>query len=829
MKGIFILSLILLASLAFVSANSLFSYTGQVTAGCGNGVLDSGELCDNAAPLGENNAYGDLCNSICQVSGSSNGAVQCRGHGVSVCVEKVPSDYFENNPLCIPNYACGGQYYRCNDLCPLPTSTNGTGGGGGGTNQTNTTCADDCSFGTRGCSGNYAQICANYDLDDCWEWNTGTYCTYGCSGGYCLTNPGNQTNQTSCTDSDGGKDYYVKGTVTIPSLKMDDSCVLSFWDASRNEWDYKDVSFCPANSNNDPQVSREDRCLIGELYCSSTSSIPIDNYYCPNGCKDGACLKEAPAVSCITNADCSSSYSRFCNEEGSVCESGTFSECIEGVCVERGGYGGCYPICNNGCENAECIIEEYTPYSCNSLIEEVKDPKEFSIYDVTYTPSKYTHVREDTFYINNVDEPAVTYSGSWYGYQTDRYYSLNYDVSVFKNKDVNLGSWIKDELSRYNLCTLRSFYVGDKEQKVYLCSWAFENEDLNVDRSQNKFINVLWPSANVLVQIGTQFGEYLTEEEALLLSQERIADFLNSLRDNSYDYSWDNYAFFNLDYPVSMVVEKDLVSCFSDIPQSTCSPSWDCKTDPVICPPHGYQTRTCIDYNCQSEPIVNQIYCSPGICAGCAVPRWFGDKWGSNKCIPYGFRFEQETDDYSEQIVEYEDSEHLDETDLNGEGSLVVESETKAILTLYDEAGNPYIYTLTPGAEIILDYPGFEEYIKFVLIVDGINYVPDGVSSVDITVKYSYLGMVQEKMDAYCDIDGYVKAQKTPLPDGTWASCQNNYECDSNVCSSGECVEVAQMLREASAFKKTVVRVACRFIHPFSQESYDSCLLDLLG
>ena len=60
MKGIFILSLILLASLAFVSANSLFSYTGQVTAGCGNGVLDSGELCDNAAPLGENNAYGDL-------------------------------------------------------------------------------------------------------------------------------------------------------------------------------------------------------------------------------------------------------------------------------------------------------------------------------------------------------------------------------------------------------------------------------------------------------------------------------------------------------------------------------------------------------------------------------------------------------------------------------------------------------------------------------------------------------------------------------------------------------------------------------------------------
>src|SRR3989344_4905332 len=813
MKGIFILSLILLASLAFVSANSLFSYTGQVTAGCGNGVLDSGELCDNAAPLGENNAYCDLCNSICQVSGSSNGAVQCRGHGVSVCVEKVPSDYFENNPLCIPNYACGGQYYRCNDLCPLPTSTNGTGGGGGGTNQTNTTCADDCSFGTRGCSGNYAQICANYDLDDCWEWNTGTYCTYGCSGGYCLTNPGNQTNQTSCTDRDGGKEYFVTGKACLGNACYTDTCTTGSEIADLMEY------------------------TCNGTYIPSNPYVSSNPYKCQYGCKDGACLKESPAVSCTTNADCPSTYSKYCNEEGSVCETGTFSDCVGGVCEGRGGYGGCYPICNNGCENAECIIQEYIPYSCDSLIEEVKDPKEFSIYDVTYFPSeKYTHVRDDTFYINNVNEPAVTYSGSWYGYQTDRYYSLNYDVSVFKNKDVNLGSWIKDELSRYNLCTLRSFYVGDKEQKVYLCSWVFENEDLDVDRSQNKFINVLWPSANVLVQIGTQFGEYLTEEEALLLSQERIADFLNSLQDNSLDYSWDNYEFFNLDYPLSLSVEADLVDCSSDVPKDTCSPSWDCKTDPVICPPHGYQTRTCIDYNCQSKSIETQIYCSPGICAGCVVPRWFGDKWGNNKCIPYGFRFEQQTGDYVDEIRQDEEQETLSEVYGGDDYKLVVESDERAILTIYGiQDGVSKEYILTPGAEITLDLTDLgvdDEDSNFIIIVNSINYNPssDGSgSSVDITIKYTYMGQVQQTMDAYCDIDGYVKVQKIRYSDGTWASCQNNYECDSNVCSSGECIEVAQMLREASAFKKAAVKLACRFVHPFSIENYDSCVVELIG
>lgn len=51
-----------------------------------------------------------------------------------------------------------------------------------------TDCTNDCKVtGQRQCSGNYQQICGNYDTDNCLDWKS-TYCTYGCANGYCNTN-----------------------------------------------------------------------------------------------------------------------------------------------------------------------------------------------------------------------------------------------------------------------------------------------------------------------------------------------------------------------------------------------------------------------------------------------------------------------------------------------------------------------------------------------------------------------------------------------------------------------------------------------------------------
>ena len=80
----------------------------------------------------------------------------------------------------------------------------------------------------------------------------------------------------------------------------------------------------------------------------------------------------------------------------------------------------------------------------------------------------------------------------------------------------------------------------------------------------------------------------------------------------------------------------------------------------------------------------------------------------------------------------------------------------------------------------------------------------------------------------YCDIDGEFKLQKGVVG-GEWASCDNNYECESNVCSSGECIEVTTIMKQASTFKQAMVNAWCFFIHPFSEDNRNTCKYDLIG
>ena len=60
--------------------------------------------------------------AVAGTPGNWNG---CRGDGVHVCVDAVPSQYdryFTNHPNCVKNTACGGQFYTCNSACPPPGS-----------------------------------------------------------------------------------------------------------------------------------------------------------------------------------------------------------------------------------------------------------------------------------------------------------------------------------------------------------------------------------------------------------------------------------------------------------------------------------------------------------------------------------------------------------------------------------------------------------------------------------------------------------------------------------------------------------------------------------
>jgi hypothetical protein len=92
-----------------------------------------------------------------------------------------------------------------------------------------------------------------------------------------------------------------------------------------------------------------------------------------------------------------------------------------------------------------------------------------------------------------------------------------------------------------------------------------------------------------------------------------------------------------------------------------------------------------------------------------------------------------------------------------------------------------------------------------------------------------YLDKEYIKANMYCDIEGVVKIQKTREYGGDWAKCQNNYECYSNLCSSGECVEVQDMIDSVSRWKNIGSKIICRFAAIFTSITYNQCMVDALG
>lgn len=75
---------------------------------------------------------------------------------------------------------------------------------------------------------------------------------------------------SNCTDSDGGLNYYVKGEVYYQNQLFIDGCLQTGGDLAN------------------PILSGE----VVEQYCLD-GKLESKNYMCPNGCKDGACIKSS--------------------------------------------------------------------------------------------------------------------------------------------------------------------------------------------------------------------------------------------------------------------------------------------------------------------------------------------------------------------------------------------------------------------------------------------------------------------------------------------------------------------------------------------------------
>jgi len=92
-------------------------------------------------------------------------------------------------------------------------------------------------------------------------------CVAGGSGGGGIT--------PTCTDSDGGKNYYVKGTVE------------GSWEGYENI--EKETDACCIDCENRISVEKAENLI--EVFCNDKGYIDLEIYECPNGCEDGACIE----------------------------------------------------------------------------------------------------------------------------------------------------------------------------------------------------------------------------------------------------------------------------------------------------------------------------------------------------------------------------------------------------------------------------------------------------------------------------------------------------------------------------------------------------------
>src|SRR3989344_5367187 len=153
--------------------------------------------------------------------------------------------------------------------CPQPPCTKGT-------------CQQDCGqkCATYIRDGLKKEVCATCGNSVCESYETCT--SSSCNGDVCTADCGflfcsKDCEKQGCTDSDGGKDYFVKGFMKSGANDAGQ------WDACYN-----------------------DRQIV-EYYCDVNGGAK-SIYDCPSGCKDGACIKETS----ITKQDVISWVSSNC-------------------------------------------------------------------------------------------------------------------------------------------------------------------------------------------------------------------------------------------------------------------------------------------------------------------------------------------------------------------------------------------------------------------------------------------------------------------------------------------------------------------------------------
>ena len=169
-----------------------------------------------------------------------------------------------------------------------------------------------------------------------------------------------------CTDSDGGKDYYVKGKLTYGNFTDYDNCVN-----------------CTEEGCKAPENCTGPKCYVNEGFCDPAKDyhgMPLwfdQTHKCPNGCKDGACLVGCEGIEMVwfvegeevrRDPDCDSDRSNCYNCEG-FCYSFASDSCPAYRCLTGNEINpSCYTFqeCIEACDN-ECVYIPLAKEQCETI------------------------------------------------------------------------------------------------------------------------------------------------------------------------------------------------------------------------------------------------------------------------------------------------------------------------------------------------------------------------------------------------------------------------------------------------------------------------------
>jgi len=676
---------------------------------------------------------------------------------------------------------------------------------------------------------------------------------------YLVLFPSKLTAEFSCEDSDGGINTYVRGAVSG-----------NIGSGYPNEIQkYED--YC------------SDNYMLIERYCTEDYTDFTESFHCPNGCVDGACVGDG-VVKPLWIEDVSGNKTLYGSGETiNLIVKANYGEEI--ASDEDGWHIQYYTYDVNDPDN---YLREYVSegsYSYNAVFRngywyiDYWAPEEEGAYytniglycsrsdrvcaelEANSLVSDFQVEARVDFEVDpslEIPEPVscrefrrMADDGAWpeelYGYELDdvddddppRKFlgrTVETDVAVYGGDEAAIVIWkLVDGTTFEDFSEFRDML---KETDYWSGGKVYGN---NYGTGQyystsGREVYYVWYHDDVAVMIGFEgdigsgmfgFGSPLDPES-----------FVQKLQDNEFepliDKQFDSLA---LDF-----MSAYMGDCPSQVDEG-CFPEWRVKQEPVVCPPHGRQETILYDVRrCAPEPsqVLSNVQCSPGICSGCFVPRYEGSR--DNICIPYGSRLEfGDGDTFTIYGDELEREMDEFEVVINGDGTVDIEIVEDApddvFLSLrYDH----FINGAYDSGEITFDLVAGESFSiaeqgrydvtiednswseRVLVTVEEIHY--DDVVGNQF-IRFS----LREQYPAYCQYDGELYRQRVKDRYGTWASCQNNYECESNVCSGGECIEVADMMEKVKGVKKLFYGVLCRLASVFGVQEYNVCMVDAIG